>query len=102
MAFSVATFPRLCGNIDLMRSAHLPVHHWSHAEWNLEDAIAVAREDGLEEGRTKGLEEGREEGIEKGRANEKLEIARNLLTEGATLDFIQKITGLDIETIKNL
>jgi predicted transposase/invertase (TIGR01784 family) len=61
-----------------------------YTEWNLDDAIAVAHE------------EGQEEGMEKGRATEKLEIARNLLAEGAAPDFIQKITGLDIETIKNL
>ena len=61
-----------------------------YTEWNLDDAIAVARE------------EGKEDGIEEGRANEKLEIARNLLAEGAAFEFIQKITGLDMETIKNL
>ena len=40
--------------------------------------------------------------MEKGRVSEKFEIARNLLAEGAAPDFIQKITGLDIKTIKNL
>ncbi|MCL2801766.1 MAG: hypothetical protein FWD28_08425 [Treponema sp.] len=29
-------------------------------------------------------------------------IARNLLAEGSTHEFIQKITGLDLETIKGL
>ena len=53
-----------------------------YAEWNLEDAIAVAREEGKED--------------------EKLEIARNLLEKGSTLEFVRDITGLDIETIKNL
>jgi len=61
-----------------------------YTEWNLDYAIAVARE------------EGQEEGMEKGRATEKLEIARNILAEGVTPEFIQKVTGLDIETIKNL
>ena len=61
-----------------------------YTEWNLDDAIAVARE------------EGQEEGMEKGLLNAKLEIARNLLAEGAAPDFIQKITGLDLEAIKNL
>ena len=65
-----------------------------YTEWNMDDAIAVAREEGKEEGH--------EEGIEEGRINEKIEIARNLLAEGSTPDFIQKITGLDIETIKAL
>ena len=69
-----------------------------YTEWNLDDAIAVAREEGREDG----IKEGQEEGMGKGRVTEKLEIARNLLAEGAALEFIQKITGLDIETIKNL
>ena len=73
-----------------------------YTEWNLEDAIAVAREegreDGFEEGQTKGLEKGREEG----REDEKLEIARNLLVKGSTPEFVHEITGLDLETIKGL
>jgi hypothetical protein len=32
----------------------------------------------------------------------KLEIAQNLLAEGATYDFVQKITGLKLETIEKL
>ena len=32
----------------------------------------------------------------------KIEVARNLLAEGSTVEFIQKITGLDIDTIKTL
>jgi hypothetical protein len=51
-------------------------------EWNWDDALAVR------------FEEGREERNE--------EIARNLLAEGATPEFVQKITGLDLETIKQL
>ena len=77
-----------------------------YTEFKLEDAIAVAREegkeDGIEEGMERGIEKGIEKGIERGRSNEKMEIARNLLAEGMTPDFIQKITGLDIETISNL
>ena len=29
-------------------------------------------------------------------------IAKNALAEGATFDFVQRITGLDIQTIKSL
>jgi len=61
-----------------------------YTEWNWDDAFAVAREEDMEDGR------------EEGRATEKLEIARNLLAEGAAHEFIQKVTGLDMETIKNL
>ncbi|MDR1837256.1 MAG: Rpn family recombination-promoting nuclease/putative transposase [Treponema sp.] len=51
-------------------------------EFNLDDAIAVAREESRED--------------------EKLEIAKNLLAEGSTLEFVQKITGLDLDTLKGL
>jgi len=75
-------------------------------EWNLDDAIAVAREEALEDGFEKGMAEGRvegfEEGIAEGRTDEKLEIARNLLSEGSTPEFVRKITGLDLETIADL
>jgi len=40
--------------------------------------------------------------IDNARLEEKREIARNLLTEGSTPEFVQKITGLDLETIANL
>ena len=44
----------------------------------------------------------REEVREEGRADEKLQIARNALAEGSTPDFVQKITGLSLEEIKEL
>ena len=47
-------------------------------------------------------EEGFEEGMEKGRFNEKLEIARNLLAKGSSLEFVHDITGLDMETLRKL
>ena len=63
-------------------------------EWNTEDAIAFAREEGREEGLENGLERGRED--------EKRTIARNLLAEGSTPDFVQKITGFSLEEIDKL
>ncbi|MDR1869716.1 MAG: Rpn family recombination-promoting nuclease/putative transposase [Treponema sp.] len=44
----------------------------------------------------------RAEGREEGQRENTLKIARNLLAEGSTPEFIQKITGLDLETIKDL
>jgi hypothetical protein len=67
-------------------------------EWNWDDALAVRFEEGREEGREEGWEKGREDGWEKGRE----EIARNALMEGLAMETIQKITGLDIETIRNI
>jgi len=60
--------------------------------------MEYAHEEGLAEGMEKGLEKGREEGLKKGRE----EIARNALAQGASIDFVNKITGLDNETIKQL
>jgi predicted transposase/invertase (TIGR01784 family) len=48
----------------------------------------------MEYAKLSGLEEGRAEGI--------LEIARNALAQGATPEFVQKITGLDMRTISRL
>jgi len=46
----------------------------------------------------KGMKKGMEQGMEKG-----LEVAaRNALAQGASIEFVNKITGLDIETIHQL
>jgi hypothetical protein len=63
-------------------------------EWDMNIALEVEREESYEKGRIEGREEGRED--------EREEIARNALAEGASVEFVQKITGLDLETIKNL
>jgi predicted transposase YdaD len=68
------------------------------AEWNQDEAVEVAREEGHEDGLKEGLEEGEEIGMEK----EKLIIAKNLLSEGSTPEFVQRITGLSLEKIKEL
>jgi predicted transposase/invertase (TIGR01784 family) len=44
----------------------------------------------------------KEEGREEGRDAEKYEIARNLLAEGSNHEFVQKITGLNLEIIRKL
>jgi len=46
----------------------------------------------------KGLEQGLKEGLEQGLET----AARNALAQGASFDFVQKITGLDIQTITSL
>ena len=57
-----------------------------YTEWNIDEAIEVAREEAFEDGREEGCKE----------------IARNALTEGSTPDFIHKITGLSLEEIEKL
>ena len=61
-----------------------------YTEFKLEDFLAVRSAEAWEDGH------------EEGRADEKLQIARNLLAEGSTPDFVQKITGLSIEEIGKL
>ena len=53
------------------------------AEWNWDIALKVAHEEGLEDGMVK----------------EKLLIAKNLLEEGATIEFVQRVTGLSADII---
>ena len=67
-------------------------------EWNWDDALAVRYEEGWEEGREEGLQRGLIKGLEQGREA----IARNALAEGASIEYVNKITGLDIETIKSI
>ena len=51
-------------------------------EWDLDDYGTVRFEEGREEGRG--------------------EIIRKLFAEGSSKEFIQRITGLDTDTIKNI
>ena len=41
-------------------------------------------------------------GREEGKKERNLEVARNLLAEGAAVEFVRKITGLDMDTIAGL
>jgi len=59
-------------------------------------------ERGFEKGFERGFEKGIERGIEKGVEKNKFEIAKNMLHEGMSLEIIQKVTGLDAETIQSL
>ena len=61
-----------------------------YTEFKLDDALAVRYEEGCEEGFVEGQRENT------------LKIARNALAEGSTPEFVQKITGLSLETIKDL
>ena len=66
------------------------------------EGLAKGIAEGLEKGLAEGLEKGLTEGLEKGSKNEKLTIARNLLAEGSTPEFVQKITGLSLDEIAML
>jgi len=49
-----------------------------------------------------GMFEARQSGIEEGREEEKLIIAKNLLSEGSTPEFVQRITGLSLDEIEEI
>jgi predicted transposase/invertase (TIGR01784 family) len=57
-------------------------------EWHQEEALEVARE------------EAREEGLAEGREKEKLIIAKSMLENGSSLEFVHKITGLSMDTVE--
>ena len=63
-------------------------------EWKLEDALAVRFEEGIEIGLEKGFKQGQEK--------KEVEIARNALMEGASIEFVKKITGFEDEAIRKL
>jgi len=56
-------------------------------EWNQEEYLEVRCEEAREEGREEGLKE------------EKLIIAKNLLSRGSTPEFVHEITGLSVDEI---
>jgi len=58
--------------------------------------------EGHAQGLAEGREEGRTEGLTEGMAKEKLEVAKNALAKGLSVEMIHEITGLDIETIRRL
>ena len=53
-------------------------------------------------GRTEGIEIGETRGIKKGREENKLATAKKMLDMDFTLDVIEQVTGLPIETLKGL
>ena len=68
----------------------------------IEVRVEEALEEAVEEAVGKAVEKAVGKAAEEARGEEKLAIARNLLTEGSSPEFIQKITGLDMETIQSL
>ena len=71
-------------------------------ELDYQSKMVTAQRIGFKKGLEEGHKEGREEGHKEGREEGREEIARNALAEGLSFETVQKITGLDLETIKNL
>ncbi len=70
------------------------------------DVLGNAKLEGHAEGRAEGLAEGRAEGLAeglaKGRTEEKLAIARNLLSLNMPLDVVAQSTGLSVEELQGI
>lgn len=77
---------------------------------DLKNSIDTARgegfedgfEDGVEVGTEKGIKEGIEIGKEKGKEEKAIEIAKNLLQSGVSLEVVHQSTQLPLEIIKEL
>lgn len=83
-------------HLDRMRSLTSMVESaWENGEWE-------GRQKGRIEGREEGLEEGLKEGLAKGSAQEKVEIAANLLKMGLDMKDVAKATGLSEDEIRTL
>ena len=67
-------------------------------EYDYDTDIAVQREEAYEDGLSKGLQQG----ISQGAYQEKLETAKNLFHLGLSIEQISTVTGLSLETIKQL
>ena len=73
-------------------------YHYLKEAVHSQDVLMAAEE----KGKSEGIQEGEERGIVKGKAEEKAEIAKAMLAEGASLEFIQKVSGLTLQQIEEL
>ncbi|MCL2801385.1 MAG: hypothetical protein FWD28_06475, partial [Treponema sp.] len=80
--------------VDFIKKHSSEIHSMLYGEYRIEDEIAVVKRETREETWGEAWEEC-------SRAKDS-ETAQKLLAEGSTLEFTQKITGLDLETIKEL
>ena len=72
------------------------------AHWDLISTTNYAREEGHKEGHKEGHEEGHKEGLREGSKKGREDVARKALAEGATIEFVRKITGLSAREIAKL
>ena len=92
------------------RCPHICVLNTLVAEYNYETDIAVQRAEereiafaeGIERGIEQGISQGIEQGISRGSYQTKLEMAKNLIDIGLSVENIAKATGLSREEIAKL
>lgn len=71
-----------------------------HLKWLRIEASTLKK--ASEESMEKGIEKGRIEGVEKGRIESKIEIAKNMLSQGCEIDLIAKVVGLSEDELIKL
>ena len=72
-------------------------HAAQQREMFLQDQLAINQEK-----YEQGLKQGLEQGLEQGKQDEKIEIAKSLLSAGMDIGFVSKHTGLSVEEIEKL
>ena len=92
---------------DIIQRAYdeLDRFHWNDEELRAYEAVIKHETDyqasldfKFDEGVQKGIQQGIQQGLEKGKS----EVARLMLKEGASIDFIQKVSGLTSQQIEEL
>ena len=71
-------------------------------EERYEQGIKEGKEQGIKEGKEQGIKEGMEKGKEQGKKEEKIGIAKNLLSINLPLEQIAVATGLSVDEIKSI
>jgi predicted transposase/invertase (TIGR01784 family) len=79
----------------------------AYRKWEYEQALHIMElqmqwAEGKEEGKAEGKEEGKAEGREEGKAEDKIEVAKNALAMGLSVEQIEKLTGMSREEIEQL
>ncbi len=64
--------------------------------------INTARSWGYDDGKEDGKAEGKAEGLEEGARAKEIEIAKNLLKDGISIEVVSRNTGLSIEELNKL
>jgi predicted transposase YdaD len=81
---------------------YIPLLEREKAKELIESGIEKGKREGKLEGKREGRREGKREGKLEGKREGKLEVARNLLADGFSLDVIAKNTELPIDKIREL
>jgi predicted transposase YdaD len=66
------------------------------------EGLAEGKAKGLAEGKAKGLAEGEAKGLAKGKAEERNQIALNMLRSNISVDVVAQLTGLTTKQVQKL